>query len=206
MEYMIIRAADPRLLRQAAALHHDTLSDRSFITALGERFLLRLYEGLLERDLGFLVVARDGERLRGFILACTDSGRLLSVVARAPIAFAASIIPALVRRPWSVGRLVETALYGRRERSRVAAELLVIAVDAEVRSIGIGRRLLTELRRELAARGISTYRVTVHEAMADANRFYAANGLRLSTTFRLYGVRSNLYVDEFDPAVAGERS
>jgi len=53
-----------------------------------------------------------------------------------------------------------------------------------------------ELRNELRARGIDAYKVTVHEEMSDANRFYAENGLRLAGGFRLYGVRWNVYVDQ----------
>ena len=63
------------------------------------------------------------------------------------------------------------------------------------RSSGIGRQLLATFRAELRRRGIDTYTVTVHEQMAEANRFYAANGLVMVEGFRLYGVRWNRYVD-----------
>lgn len=196
MEYAILESPDPEVLREAARLHIGSLSERSFITAFGEPFLVQLYTGLVERRIGFLVVARDDGGLAGFVLACLDSGRLMSLVAGSPLTFARIVAPTLLRRPWLVAKVVETAFYGRRERSDVAAELLVIAVEPAHRSAGVGRRLLSALRAELRSRGIMAYKVTVHDEMATANRFYVENGLRWSGSFRLYGVRWNLYLDD----------
>ena len=201
MEYAVVAAPDPELLRDAVFLHHEALSYRSFITAFGPRFLALLYRGLLRRGDGFLVVATEAGSLVGFILACTDSARLLSAVARSPLEVASVIVPALVRHPRLLTKLVQTLGYASRQSITVPAELLVIAVVPERRSSGIGRRLLAELRTELRARGIDAYKVTVHEEMAGANRFYAENGLRLAGGFRLYGVHWNLYVDQLTQPV-----
>ena len=195
MDYRVVTVPGPQLLRDAVSLHHEALSHRSFITAFGPRFLTLLYLGLLRRGDGFLVVATEREQLVGFILASTDSSRLMSAVARSPLRLATTILPVLVRHPPLVAKLVQTLAYGRRRRDAVPAELLVIAVAPERRSSGIGRRLVAQLRSELRGRGIDAYRVTVHADMAGANHFYAENGLRLSGDFRLYGVSWNVYVD-----------
>jgi len=196
VEYAVVTTPDPQLLRDAVSLHHDALSHRSFITAFGPRFLALLYRGLLRRGEGFLVVATDEGSLVGFILACTDSARLMSAVAESPLEVASIIVPALFRHPRLITKLLQTIRYGSHQGVSVPAELLVIAVVIERRSSGIGRRLLAELRTELRARDIGGYKVSVHEEMAGANRFYAENGLRLARRFRLYGVRWNLYLDQ----------
>lgn len=195
MDYAVVVAPEPELLHDVVSLHHAALSYRSFITAFGPRFLTVLYRGLLRRGDGFLVVATEDGALIGFILACTDSTRLLSTVARSPFEVVSIIVPAVLRDPRLLTRLVETLRYGKRLHAPVPAELLVIAVVPGRRSSGIGRQLLATFRAELRRRGIDAYTVTVHEQMAEANRFYAANGLVMVEGFRLYGVRWNRYVD-----------
>lgn len=195
MDYAVVVAPEPELLHDVVWLHHTALSYRSFITAFGPRFLTVLYRELLRRDNGFLVVATEDGALVGFILACPDSTRLLSAVVRSPFQVGSIIVPALLRSPRLLTKLIETLRYGGRLRVPIRSELLVIAVVPGRRSAGIGRQLLTTLRAELRTRGIDAYKVTVHEQMADANRFYADNGLAMVDGFRLYGVRWNLYVD-----------
>ena len=195
VEYTVVAKPEPELLDDVASLHHGALSYRSFITDFGPRFLTVLYRGLLSRGDGFLLVATEDGSLVGFILACTDSTRLLSAVLGSPFEVASIILPALVRSPRRLTKLIQTLRYGSRRRVPIPAELLVIAVVPERRSTGVGRRLLTELRAEFRARGIDAYKVTVHEQMADANHFYSENGLHMAGQFRLYGVPWNLYVD-----------
>ncbi len=194
LEYSIVRAPDPGLIRQAVRLHRSSL-DRGFLTSLGEPFLQALYEELLRHELAFLVVAREGDPLRGFILASTDSTRMLSVVLRSPHRFVWSVLAAIVRRPQTVARLVETLSYGPKTAG-VPAELIAIAVQPGLRSLGIGARLLAALDAEVFSRGVRAYKVTVHRDMTDADRFYRRNGFHLATTFRLYGLGWNLYVRE----------
>ena len=198
MQYSILREPDRELLRQAVRLHHEALSYRSFITSFGEEFLLRVYEGILEMGLGFLVIAKEGPTLAGFILACTDSARLMSVVARRPLRFAPIMVARFLRRPDTLPKLLQTLLYSKREGSDVAAELVVIAVSAQLRSAGIGKRMLCALDGEFLVRGIDTYKVTVHEEMAASNRFYVQNGMTLDRTFEMYGVTWNLYVQRIE--------
>lgn len=189
----VVRGPDP-LVAQAVRLHIEALSYRSFLTSLGEGFLRRLYDGLLAGGDAFLVAATEADRLVGFILAVTDSRRLFSFVLRHPLRFGPSVARALLRRPWLLRKVLETLAYPRREGASVPAELVVIAVDADRRSSGIGRELLAGLHRELAARGVDAYKVTVHAAMRDSNRFYLTNGFTLDRTFELYGVPWNLYL------------
>lgn len=122
----------------------------------------------------------------------------MSVVLRAPHLFIPALVTALIRRPRLIAYALETLSYGVKTSGDVHAELIVIAVDPEVRSRGIGRRMLRGLQEELAARGIRRYKVTVHASMADAVRFYEQNGFTLESTFRLYGVAWDLYARAVD--------
>ncbi len=193
MEYSIVRAPEDVFLPEAVRLHHEALSYRSTITAFGERFLSELYRALLADGLGFMIVAHDGRRLCGFVLGCSDSRRMMSVVPRRWRTFTRIVVPVLVRRPRLIGRLAQTMLYSRKEATDVVAELVVIAVVDTMRSQGLGKQMLAVLEGEFARRGITRYKVTVHEAMEASNRFYLQNGMQLASQFRMYGVRWNLY-------------
>lgn len=194
MEYSIVRAPEEVFLPEAARLHHQALSYRSTITAFGEPFLIALYRGLLADGLGFMIVAHEGERLRGFILGCSDSRRMMSVVPRRWRTFARIIVPVLFRRPPLIARLAQTLLYSRKEATDVVAELVVIVVADAMRSRGVGKHMLELLEREFTRQGISRYKVTVHEAMEASNRFYLQNGMQVASQFQMYGVHWNLYV------------
>jgi ribosomal protein S18 acetylase RimI-like enzyme len=196
MDYTVVRESSSPLVPQAVRLHYDALSYRSTITALGERFLAELYRGLIDDGDGFIVVAHEGDRLCGFILGVVDSSRLLSVVPRRWRRFLPVMVPALLARPQLWPRMIETLFYAKKEGVDVRAELMVIAVIEDRRGGGIGKRMLAELEREFAARGVERYKVTVHQAMSASNRFYTQNGMQLSSTFDMYGVPWNLYVQQ----------
>ncbi len=196
----VVSTCDAALVREAAALHYEALSYRSFITTFGLPFLEQLYGALLDLRVGFLVVAEDQGRFAGFLLACEDSSRLMSVVPRQWYRFLPRMVGPIVRRPALLRNLVQTLSYARREASPVTAELVVIAVRPPFRSQGVGRVLLGELEREFARRGTTAYKVTVHDAMERSNGFYTANGFVLERYFQFYGVTWNLYIKRVGPS------
>jgi ribosomal protein S18 acetylase RimI-like enzyme len=196
MDIAVISDANHALVAQAVRLHYDALSYRSTLTIFGERFLHELYRALLDEHNAFLVAAHEGAELRGFILGSIDSARMMSAVPRRWYRFAPLMAPALLTRPLLWPRMLQTLFYARKEGVDVQAELVVIAVVDGQRGNGIGRQLLHAFDGELARRAIDRYKVTVHEAMTQSNRFYTQNGFQLASTFSMYGVPWNLYVQQ----------
>lgn len=194
MQFHTTHTVEEDILRQAVQLHMAALSYRSFITSFGESFLLNLYRSILELRIGFLVVALDPPRVRGFILGCFDSSRLISIILRKPLVFGPIMIPHMLRHPSSVLNALQILLYPSKLPSSVKAELVVIAVDEASRSQGVGGRMLELFDEELRSQGVLQYKVTVHEAMERSNKFYQANGFALKGKFDLLGVRWNSYV------------
>jgi len=78
----------------------------------------------------------------------------------------------------------------------VKPELLVIAVRQEFRSKQIGTNLVEELEKQFKKNGVSRYKVTVHNAMTDSNRFYLDNGMKILKTFYLYDTQWNLFAKD----------
>lgn len=199
MDVSVIDDAMHPLVTQAARLHLDALSYRSTITMFGERFLAELYRALLDEKNGFVVAAHEAGELRGFILGSVDSTRMMSAVPRRWRRFLPLMAPALLTRPLLWPRLFQTLFYTRKEGVDVHAELVVIAVVDSLRGKGVGRQLLQAFDNELSRRGIPRYKVTVHDAMTDSNRFYTQNGFQLASQFSMYGVPWNLYVQDVKP-------
>jgi len=197
MEYVINLQGDHAALRYAVRLHEEALSYRSFITRFGRRFLLRIYEDILERQIGFIVFAKTAEsNISGFLLACTDMRRLFDLTMRQYFEYVVLMLPRLITRPHLVAKIFETLLYPYKESIPIFSELLVIAVESPFRSRNVGTNLIRTMEKEFVRRGIGEYKVTVHESMADSNRFYRSIGMTRSGTFRLYGTTWNLYTKQ----------
>ena len=194
MEYKVVYEYNKNLLRQAADLHYEDLSYRSFITSFGRNFLYQLYKGILLCRLGFFVFANSDSRVKGFVLGCTDSTKLMSVIFRRFWIFAKSIIPVILKNPALITKLFETIFYSRKEGVKIKAELLVIAVEAKSRSKSIGSILVEKLNNEFKKQGILEYKVTAHKEMNKSNNFYLKNGMGLLKTFNLYNIPWNIYL------------
>lgn len=194
MEYRILGSHDSRLVRQVVDIHYDSLSHESFMTTFGKKFLRRLYEVILSTQTGSTVLALDSQTdVIGFILYTTDTGRVFKSVLRRPHLFVGYIIVHLLRRPQTVYRLVQTLSYVTRHPSSTKAELLAMSVRSESRSGGIGKRLIDNLDTQFIKAGVSEYKVTVLDRMADSNRFYVRSGMILNGSFDMYGKKWNLY-------------
>src|ERR1700690_3167233 len=127
LTHRVVVQRDDVLISQAARLHHEALSHRSFVASFGVGFLEQLYLGLLELGLGFLVVAEEEGRFAGFVLACEDSDPLVSVGLPRLHAFVRKMLPVMVSRPSLLRNLVQTLSYAKKEGSAIRAELVVIA-------------------------------------------------------------------------------
>src|SRR3989338_7355109 len=180
IEFKTVDRADRELLSQAADLHFDSLSYRSFITFFGKEFLINIYEIILSERQGFFVLALEGGRVKGICLSCLDSSRLMGMMMKRWPVFFSKILKGVIRKPSVVKKLWETLSYSRKGGSNINAELTVIAVEDGLRSRGVGTLLLERWEKELLKKGISKYKVTVHKDMERSNQFYIKNKMRLS--------------------------
>lgn len=178
-----------------ARIHADALAG-DFLPSLGVTFLHQFYSTVLTERLGFGYVYLANERVDGFILGSVDSSRLFrNMVIKRGIRLGLSAVPAVLRHPAILMKIIETFFYPSKE-SFVSekAELMVIAIKPEMRGGGIGRLLVSSLSGEFRQRGIHAFKVTVLQANEGANRFYKKLGFILAGQFRLYSNQWNLYV------------
>ena len=98
----------------------------------------------------------------GFVAATADTSAFYRFFLRRHGLFAALLaaLPRLVR-PSVLRRAVETLRYGGGEAGAVPAELLAVAVSAELRGRGVGGRLLAEMESCYRRRRLPSVRVVV---------------------------------------------
>ena len=192
----VTESGNEEFLRQAARLHHESLSYRSFITLFGVPFLYRIYETVLLKRQGILVAAHESGVLKGFTLGCLDTNRLTGMMLKRLAVFLPLVASALIKHPGLLGKLWETLFYADKEGVDVKPEMVVIAVVEAERSKGLGAELMRRLEAAFKEQGVSRYKVTVHRDMEESNRFYQRNGMVLRKEFKMYGYVWNVYAKE----------
>lgn len=184
-----------RHLKRVAEIHAHAL-EGDFLPSLGVAFLHVFYQAALAHDMAIGIVALTGDTPIGFVLGSSDMDIMFQKVVRsASLQLARAALPAVVRKPGLLLKVAESFLYPRREASLdVKAELVVIAVEPEYRSQGLGQTLVQALNTEFKGRNIQSYKVTVLQSNQGANRFYARLGFQNTGKFQLYRQMWNLFI------------
>jgi ribosomal protein S18 acetylase RimI-like enzyme len=198
IDYSVVVDSNDELLIEAAQLHIEHLSYRSFITLFGTKFILELYKDILSDKLGFFVFALSGNKVCGFVLGCMDSSRLFKLIIKKFPKYLKKILPQIISKPKLIPKLFETLFYVKKENTDIVSELVVIVTDSDYRTVGIGSGLVEILNKEFLKRGLHQYKVTVHDEMKQSNNFYVKNGMKLSTSFMMYNMKWNLYINQLD--------
>jgi glycosyltransferase involved in cell wall biosynthesis/ribosomal protein S18 acetylase RimI-like enzyme len=177
-----------------ARLHRQSLPE-AFLPTLGEGFMRQLYRSLL--DDGVTLVAEDHRGVIGFASGVA-SVRVFyrRFYRRHGVRAALAAVPRLVR-PSVLRRVVETARYPSGDDSLPDAELLAIAVDAEVRtrSVSVGVVLARGVLQRLAELGADRVKVVTSSDNQQANRFYRSLGFDHQREIVVHdGTPSNVWV------------
>lgn len=178
---------------EITSIHLESLTG-DFLPSLGKFFLNALYKSILELNLGFGVVAKSNNKVKGFVLATKDMRSLFKcVILKKPFSLCLSLIPAIIKKPILIKKVFETFTYNDKESKEITkAELIVIAVDHMYRNQKIGSKLCLILNREFVKRGIDKYKVTVNSDNFKALSFYKKNGFKFSYDFNLYNKKWDL--------------
>jgi ribosomal protein S18 acetylase RimI-like enzyme len=171
-----------------------------FLTFLGRRFLRQLYLAIVADPSGIAFVF-DGDRgIIGFVAGSSDASGLYSKLLRGRWwTFAAAALPAAIRRPTIVPRLVRALAKPYAEvRPPGTGKLMSLCVDPEAQRRGVGKALVDAFLGEARRRGL---RSVVLETDADGNEavnaFYGRQDFDLVRRFRTpEGREMNEYVRE----------
>lgn len=171
-----------------------------FLTFLGERFLRQVYRAILADASGIALVFDEGRVIAGFVAGSSDASGLYSKLLRGRWwTFAAAALPAAIRRPTIIPRLVRALARPSAEvRPPGTGKLMSLCVDPEAQRRGVGKSLVEAFLGEARRRGLSSVVLETDAEGNDAvNAFYERQGFVLVRRIRTpEGREMNEYVRE----------
>jgi ribosomal protein S18 acetylase RimI-like enzyme len=185
-----------------AVLHKKGIA-KGFLSSLGERFLAILYRGISRHPGSCVLVERDesGEVI-GFIsgtLSISDCYKHVIMHNFLSLGVPIMLKMASIKR---IKNLFETLMYPTRkdkQKGKVEAELLSMAVSDKARGKGIGKKLVNRLEGFLKVNGFSsTYKVVTSADDERSNGFYKSVGFVFNREFRHHGNLLNEFFKEIE--------
>jgi ribosomal protein S18 acetylase RimI-like enzyme len=165
------------IYRQVAQLHADNI-DQGFLSTLGASFLSLLYEAIDANDNSVLLIARQEERVVGFVAGTEGLGSIYLQLLRRWPRLLLSLLPAIVS-PRKLARIAEILLLGKKSvpfPNLPHAELMSIAVESGQRGQGRAQLLYQELVDHFRQRGVVAFRIVVGQQLEMAQHFYKKMG------------------------------
>ena len=181
-------------LLQVIAVHQQAF-EGFFLTQLGPAFLHKYYSLVLDCPAGLLLVVETPEAgVAGFVAGSTDPAVFYSELRSRKLSMGLAILPALLRRPAAVGRVLTNFRRAGDESERPpegVAELASIGVSRDVTGKGLGQALAKGFAQAAQARGCcGVYLTTDTHGNDRVNDFYQRQGYRLTGSFTAHGGRS----------------
>jgi len=159
-----------------------------FLPDLGRGFLRKYYTYVLNYKFGILLVGIYKNTLVGFVAGFINPANFYKELRRKKLSLAISILPAIIRKPDRIRRLLVNfkrtkSLSEDSARNKTVAELSSIGVNPGEKK-GIGTQLINAFIRRAEELGASSVRLTTDTYGNDAvNIFYKKHGFVLLRTF-----------------------
>ena len=196
MNKLVLRGLEPDDVSTVVDIHLCSFPG-FFLSFLGSSVLKQYYLSII--DFGQIGIAGllNG-RLLGFVVGIeNDYGFYRKLLCRRGPRFILAIVPALLRRPTIIFRLL-SALRRRTDAHGVepgSVTLTSIAVLPNVQSKGVGHKLIIAFREEVIRRGFNRIFLETDADQNDAvNQFYLREGYKLHKVyFTPHGRKMNEY-------------
>jgi ribosomal protein S18 acetylase RimI-like enzyme len=179
-EIVRLERASVRTVREIADLHRASIP-RGFLSALGSDALGSIYAAIIGSRHGFVLVALEEGRCRGFLAASLLTRRVQLDIIKSSWR---QLVPVILRHgtnPKVLLGVAELFLYTVRPQRRVAtpaAEILNLCVDPLCRGAGIGSRLFQAMCAEYERQGIRQITIITGAHQREAQRLYERWGAR----------------------------
>jgi len=169
---MIFCLAEKNDALQLAQVHKTEISG-GFLSSLHINFLKIFYLALIESKYSFCVVAKENNKVIGFISGVFDMSKFYKYFLSHY--FFQSFVILLPKIFSSFKKILESFLYPKKEQSLPKAELLTIAIIKKFQGQGLGKLLLDVFLDQMKQRNITVFKVVVGEELINAIKFYEKN-------------------------------
>lgn len=174
---------------------HKKVIPLGLLSMLDEPFSEWVYQEILKNDTAFGFAVSDNQKLIGFVIATENSTNVFRSLLKNPIKLFYLLTRQLMKKPNLIFKLVDSVFYENSSQTKEPT-LLSIAIDTDYQGQGIGSELIKSIRLEFKNRGVKRYRVEVHQANLQANKFYQKQGMIQGEQIKLYGYEWNIYYDK----------
>lgn len=142
-----VKSNEKELINEIVTIHLNTFTG-FFLTFMGRGFLKQMYQSYCDYDESGLLVAEEGGKALGFLAFSSNfSGLYKFMIKTRLIQFGWYSIGAFFRRPSAFMHIISAFLKpGEAKREEKYVELSSIGVDLNVKSKGIGSKLIDALK------------------------------------------------------------
>lgn len=142
-----VKSNEKELINEIVTIHLNTFTG-FFLTFMGRGFLKQMYQSYCDYDESGLLVAEEGGKALGFLAFSSNfSGLYKFMIKTRLIQFGWYSIGAFFRRPSAFMHIISAFLKpGEVKREEKYVELSSIGVDPNVKSKGIGSKLIDALK------------------------------------------------------------
>lgn len=142
-----VKSNEKELINEIVTIHLNTFTG-FFLTFMGRGFLKQMYQSYCDYDeSGLLVAEEDGKALGFLAFSSNFSGLYKFMIKTRLIQFGWYSIGAFFRRPSAFMHIISAFLKpGEAKREEKYVELSSIGVDPNVKSKGIGSKLIDSLK------------------------------------------------------------
>jgi len=188
---MNIRLADIKDAAQIAKIHQHEIN-QGFLGQLGPKFLLKLYESMINSDSAFVTVADKDDQIIGFVGGCTDVGKFYKNFYKKYAVSAFFILLPKIFNLSNLKKIFETLKYSKQKKEKIpGAELLTIAVLKEFHGQDIALKMFEHFVQEMKKRKIKEFKVLVGENLSRAIRFYEKMGFEFHSLTSVHQDKSS---------------
>lgn len=182
---MIISLATRQDALAVANIHKAEIG-KGFLGSLPTAFLRRFYVALIESGASFCIVARENDRVIGFVAGVISMNTFYKYFLMHY--FFQSFFILLPKIFSSLKKIAEAMWYPiTEEKSLPGAELLGIAITGEFQGRGLGNVILAEFVKEMKKRNIAAFKVVVGEELKQAIAFYEKNNFTFAKNINIHG-------------------
>lgn len=145
-----VKSNEKELINEIVTIHLNTFTG-FFLTFMGRGFLRQMYQSYCDHDeSGLLVAEEDGKALGFLAFSSNFSGLYKFMIKTRLIQFGWYSVGAFFRRPSAFMHIISAFLKpGEAKREEKYVELSSIGVDPNVKSKGIGSKLIDALKKNV---------------------------------------------------------
>jgi len=181
---------------QIAKIHQKEIN-QGFLGQLGIKFLSKLYESTIVSPDAFTIVAKDNDKVIGFISGCTNVAKFYHDFLKNYFFQVFFILLPKMFRLSILKKIFETLKYPQQkeEKKLPGAELLTIAVLKKYHGQGIAQKMFEQFVEEMKKREIKQFKVIVGKSLTRAIRFYEKVGFKFYSSISVHKHKSsNIYI------------